>query len=727
MKCTKYTKIEANSQNVVRKIISLGKTKQYVYDLETENHHFSAGIGKLIVHNTDCVHATTPVLISNDSMIDYKTVEELSNGNWTRINPNKEISQAKRGYKIWSDKGFTDIVNVVRCGIKKPLSRILTHVGEVTCSTEHSLLRENLECVSPMDLKVNDKLCIAELPLPEDTPKHPLYNKLTSEDIYNYEIPDVIYGDINAELAFAWGMFYAHGSCGMYECTLSWVINNQDNKLLDRCLNILRNELSIISIISMNFKILDTQLVATHQIEHRYELRRFIERYRELFYDHREYKKVPTIILNSPFAIRQSFFMGYYAGNGRKDPDISLSNKGSIGSASLFYILKSIGYQVSIDTISDDEIYKLTGSTRDKKMRAIPNAVTNIVDITGEEGEYIYDIQTGNHHFAAGVGELVVHNSTYVSFPHIISPSELWDYAIYVANEISNMFPAPLKIEFEEAIYEKYLILTKKRYMYNTSDRNGNVSNKIGKKGVLLARRDNSPCIRNLYEAVISKIFNGSTKEQISMFIINELNNICGNGLPHKDFVITKSVGDVSMLHNMSLDGKIRDGEGGCVDYSFKNEKGVQKAKIGDYTTPLIMVDEKDKQLIKKHVNNEKEFYLKSLPGQVQLAERMRDRGMRIDPGSRLEYVIIESEDNLKDKTSEKMESADYYARHKDILKIDFTYYLKLLANPLDQVFKVAFKQNDFILKQYKYRIQKMKVQDELKELFNPKIVFVIK
>jgi DNA topoisomerase-2 len=34
----------------------MNKTEQYVYDLETENHHFQGGIGELICHNTDGSH-----------------------------------------------------------------------------------------------------------------------------------------------------------------------------------------------------------------------------------------------------------------------------------------------------------------------------------------------------------------------------------------------------------------------------------------------------------------------------------------------------------------------------------------------------------------------------------------------------------------------------------------------------------------------------------------------
>ena len=46
---------QLNDHRVVE-CIDLGTTEQYVYDLETENHHFHAGVGQLIVHNTDGYH-----------------------------------------------------------------------------------------------------------------------------------------------------------------------------------------------------------------------------------------------------------------------------------------------------------------------------------------------------------------------------------------------------------------------------------------------------------------------------------------------------------------------------------------------------------------------------------------------------------------------------------------------------------------------------------------------
>ena len=42
-----------NNNGVIKKIEDLGYIDDYVYDLETENHHFGAGVGEIIVHNTD--------------------------------------------------------------------------------------------------------------------------------------------------------------------------------------------------------------------------------------------------------------------------------------------------------------------------------------------------------------------------------------------------------------------------------------------------------------------------------------------------------------------------------------------------------------------------------------------------------------------------------------------------------------------------------------------------
>jgi DNA polymerase elongation subunit (family B) len=297
-------------------------------------------------------------------------------------------------------------------------------------------------------------------------------------------------------------------------------------------------------------------------------------------------------------------------------------------------------------------------------------------------------------------------DSNYIRFPHLKTAPEIWDHAIHVADEITKMFPKPIELEFEKEIYDFFFILTKKRYMYRKCLRDGVVDEKIGKKGVLLARRDNSKFIRDVYEGVISRIADDESKNLVLEYVVGELNQMCSGCKPLSDFVVTKAVGDC----------------GGLNIVPFTNEKGQKKARVGDYITPLLPAKdtlEYQEELDRKCAKDAKEFYLLCLPAQVQLAERMRRRGQRVDNGSRLEYVIADP-DRHTAKQYEKVESVEYLARHRDILKVDYLYYIKLLANPLDQVLSVAFKDiGDFVLDQYNFRYKiRGKVLQELREMF---------
>lgn len=318
-------------------------------------------------------------------------------------------------------------------------------------------------------------------------------------------------------------------------------------------------------------------------------------------------------------------------------------------------------------------------------------------------------------------GELVYGDtdSAYIHFPHLKTAEESWDYAEKVAEEVSALFPPPMKLEFENVIYWRFFILTKKRYMYKSCYRDGIVEEKIGKKGVLLARRDNSKFIRNIYEQVITKIFNSEERDDVIYFILDEFNRLCSNAISHKNFTVTKAVGS----------------SGGLEVVPFVNEKGQKKGKIGDYTVPLLSCDQtqRTQQLQLKEARDEKEYYIKCLPAQVQLAEKMRRRGQRVDTGTRLEYVITE-QGGHNAKQYVKIESSDYFEAHSSILRLDYMYYLKLCTNPIDQILNVAYcredghKYNfkpDFTLNQYDFRLKnRTKLLNELKSLFTPKLVF---
>lgn len=319
-------------------------------------------------------------------------------------------------------------------------------------------------------------------------------------------------------------------------------------------------------------------------------------------------------------------------------------------------------------------------------------------------------------------------DSNYVCFPHLTTAEETWAYALKVADEISMQFPPPVRIDFEEAIYSFFFILTKKRYMYRACDAKGNINKKIGKKGVLLARRDNSKYVRDVYENVISKIADGINCEDILYYIIQEINDLLSHSKPLEDFIVTKSVGNAGNIVEV-----VEDPDSFKVEsINEKTGKRSIKIQLGDYKVPPLSKKPKEKQeqFKKKKVDTDEEYYLSCLPAQVQLAIRMKNRGMIVPAGTRLEYVIAYP-NNQKGKLYDKVEDVEYIKKHGDIIKLDYMYYLKNLVVPLDQMCNVAFKnvshfKPDFVKNQFLFRIKnRERVLNELKDIFSPKIVFI--
>jgi DNA polymerase elongation subunit (family B) len=310
-------------------------------------------------------------------------------------------------------------------------------------------------------------------------------------------------------------------------------------------------------------------------------------------------------------------------------------------------------------------------------------------------------------------------DSNYIIFPKLKTASENWDHAVYVAKEVTKLFPHPINLEFENVIYWRFFILTKKRYMYKKCLRDGIVDQKIGKKGVLLARRDNSEFIRNIYETFIMMVFNKSTRQEITYYITDVIHRLCSHYYSYKHFVVTKSI----------------KGHGKGDVIPFINEKGIKKGMMGNYSVTLLSneIKERTRQFTLKNCSSAKEYYINCLPAVVQLAERMRKRGQRVDEGTRIEYVIS-TLGGHKAKQCIKVEDATYFGQHSSVLKLDYMYYLKLMCNPFDNVLNILYNKDDehiykfqknYVLNHYKYILKtRTKVLEELVGLFKPTLIF---
>ena len=252
-------------------------------------------------------------------------------------------------------------------------------------------------------------------------------------------------------------------------------------------------------------------------------------------------------------------------------------------------------------------------------------------------------------------------DSSMIYFEHIKNNNDAVKLAEEVTKEMEKHFRKPMKLEFEK-IYEKYLILSKKRYIAQVANKEGKIVDFV-KKGVVLTRRDNCKALRDIYLKTAVDILDNVPKNTIIENVVDYINDMFKRKLDYTMFVITKS---------LSKD-------------------------IHEYDTK------------------------KSLPSHVQLAKRMRERGQNAETGSRIEYLFTTlGRPDIDFNQGDKVESLEYYEKWLCYMRIDYLYYLKKqMTTPLDEILSVGLKTDNFMEKIYLYHYQHLLVCQEINSLRN--------
>ena len=430
---------------------------------EGDKHEDGEGLryGSIIIlTDSDCVGGNTPLLIRRGSVIKLVEMQHLVAGDWLEVD-GRGYGQADA--EVWSDNGWTPIKQVVRKKTEKDIYRILTHTGMVDVTEDHKLLRDDKVAIKPTQCDVGDLLLHSfpvftenKIVLPEDfdnmsvremwkiasklkipyyqiTPKKELMDAIYSE----FSKPEItITGNDFTTVDEAWvmGFFWADGSAGIYtfphklehrapRTNYSWSITNCNRDFLEKSARIMEPlypevRFSIVEIemgslgVNRTFKLIANGGAATF---------RLIEKYSTFYYGvhqgsglgaNKGNKYITPEILNAPTNVRAAFLDGYYCGDGCGHDLSQFSAKmdvlSMISAQSLFFLCKSLDYQVSIwwcpekPNIFSLNLTKGHQQWDYRKVKKIANL--------GKTDEYVYDIETENHHFQAGVGQLVVHN-----------------------------------------------------------------------------------------------------------------------------------------------------------------------------------------------------------------------------------------------------------------------------------------------------------------------------
>jgi hypothetical protein len=296
-----------------------------------------------------------------------------------------------------------------------------------------------------------------------------------------------------------------------------------------------------------------------------------------------------------------------------------------------------------------------------------PYKIRSMEELKDYQGGYVYDLTTENHHFAAGIGNLIVHNTDSVFFTFNLENPETGEkirgkpaleMTIEIAQDVAHLCTSflkpPMSLAYEKTLMP-FILLSKKRYVGMLYEEDPN-KGKLKYMGLVLKRRDNCDLVKDVYGGVLQNLMNNTNIEPAIQFLNK------------------------------------------CLEDLIKGNIGMDKLAI----TKSLRSDYKNPQQIAHRV----------------LADRIgqRDPGNKPKPGDRIKYLFIT---NIQGKLQgEKIETPEFITQNK--LRIDYTYYItNQLMKPLLQLFGLAIEQiwemqnKKIAIKSFRADIQKMSEECE--------------
>ncbi len=579
--------------------------------------------GTQIYGDTDSCTGETPILVKSGGIygtIGFRQIKDLfpSEGYQQCACCQQIHNLQKDDLEIWTDVGWSKMRYIMRHKTQKDLFRVMTHTGCVEVTEDHSLLDADARKLTPKDVFIGKTL---------------LHN----------DLPNYTSSSVSGLLAWLYGMFFARGVGDGNSCSLD-MTGIKDERVwcnLDKMCHINPG----------------SDRVTLHNMD-----------FSKLFYSE-NVRQVPTIILTADYDTKKWFFQGWCDGsNTNYDLPFGVVET-QIAAAGLYYVGAALGFHVYLDCIGE-QTYSLAFS------RVASPYKDTVKDITylGNTPTYVYDIETENHHFAAGIGRMVVHNSIMFTLPQIQEAKDCNYWGVRISQEITGiksgeedcdgvlwptgrpgLFPPPLGMEFEKAM--RILCLCKKKYSSYLIGKDGNYKtepildsdgNEIGQrlvtleKGIMLARREHPPTCRTIYKKIKDKVMDKHGFDEAMSLLIDYVLDLLGGKIPHRELVALRGLG---------------------ANYKSAN------------------------------------YFLKVF------SDELKKAGKIVTPGDRLDYlVIVDPTTTILGQKMRLLEQYEESLKTDNPLVIDYRYYAEhSLMNPITQLISVGFKRVIAALPQIKF------------------------
>ena len=472
----------------------------------------------------DSVTPDTPLLIRQNGTVHTCRIDSLVN-EYTLRDDGKEIGYINA--EVWTENGFTPIQQIVRHKTNKNIHRVVTHIGIVDVTEDHSLLLENKEIAKPTQVGVGTALlhgnCVESIDTCTDT-------------------------SITKEEAKVMGFFFGDGSCGTYRCKSgvksTWALNNSKLEYLEEMQKLCPFETKIYDTIKSS---------GVYKLNANGNIVEIVKRYRKLFYNEYKEKVIPSCILNTSPDIIQSFVDGYYMADGDKDKNgyTRMDVKGKEGSMGMYILGRKLGYNISINTRSDKQLIFRQTWTKSLQRKS-PTKIKKL-ECLGETDRYVYDLTTKSHHFHVGPGDLVVHNTDSVMVEFDVGNRTgkeaieySWEIGERAAQECTKLFKAPNNLELEK-VYCPYFLYSKKRYAAKlwTKGKDGNMNmDYIDVKGLQLVRRDNTPHMREVCKELLDVVLESSDTGPPKALALQRAIELIEGDVPNEKLILSQGLSD---------------------------------------------------------------------------------------------------------------------------------------------------------------------------------------
>lgn len=394
------TRTIANNKEICNIKLALG-LRQGLTDLKDIQKNLRYG-KMVILTDADSVTENTPILVRLEQKIHVKRIKdlvdtckfsrgvhEISNGCF--LTSCKEYAPGK-GYEVWTENGWSPIKHIMRHKVTdKKMYRVDSLHGSVEVTADHSMLTSDGTEIKPNDIKPDTKLM----------------NYMNLDVFENCNKP---YG--NVIIAYAYfiltGRFY-HSCDGVQRLSFS-IPNNGTRRFVELLLNTV---------------------------------------YGDNVFIHDEYNRILYTQNTGIITVYSQLFLdGYSTICNYIHPDILNMDDRSF---TRFYTHFSI---IPEDTAGMSEQFRqslyLLHSRHMYKTNNIANQNDDeITIIESEYTGYVYDLETENHHFQAGVGSLIVHNT---DGSHIKG---------LIVNFIGEYWPQLLKTDFVSYMSTPVVVCTK--------------------------------------------------------------------------------------------------------------------------------------------------------------------------------------------------------------------------------------------------------------------------